>query len=118
MKHWTSKFRNALRGLWFGTAGQSSFVVHIPIAIAVLAIAGLLKCEAWQWCALALCISVVLSLELVNSSIEKLAKGLCHEHNESVGQALDIASGAVLLASCIAALIGLGIFLLQLQAIV
>lgn len=106
MNHWISKFRNALRGIAFGMDGQSSFLVHIPIALAVLAAAWWLECNYWQWCVLVLCIVLVLTLELMNSAIEFLAKGLCQEHNENVGKALDIASGAVLVASIFAALIG------------
>ena len=86
--------------------GQSSFLVHIPIAIAVLTAAWWVGCNYWQWCVLILCIAMVLTLELMNSAIEFLAKGLCNEHNENVGKALDIASGAVLVASIFAALIG------------
>lgn len=111
--HWYNKFANALRGIRCGIVGQSSFYVHLGCAAATLVLAAALHCEAWQWCVLGLCIGLVLSLEMVNSALESLAKGLCHEHNEQVGRALDIASGAVLVASCTAALIGLAIFATQ-----
>ncbi len=111
--HWYNKFANAVRGIRWGIAGQSSFYVHLTLAAATLALAGALRCQPWQWCVLGVCIGMVLSLELVNSAIESLAKGLCHEHNAQVGRALDIASGAVLVASCTAALIGLAIFAMQ-----
>ncbi len=110
---WTKKFTLALQGIARGTRGHSSFLVHVPAAIAVLITAGLLRCEAWQWCVLAVCIGLVLSLELVNSAIESLARGLCSEHNEHVGRALDIASGAVLVASLVAAAVGTAIFAMQ-----
>ncbi len=108
-QHWINKFRNAARGIRWGTIGQSSFAVHLPMAGLVLVMAGLLRCSAWQFAVLGLCIGLVLSLELMNSAIELLARGLCHEHNVDVGKALDIASGAVLLASLVAALLGLSI---------
>ncbi len=111
--HWVSKFANALRGVWQGIVGQSSFVVHLSLAAATLVIAVVLRCELWQWCVLGLCIGLVLSLELMNSALESLAKGVCQEENEHVGRALDIASGAVLVVSVIAAVIGLAIFAMQ-----
>lgn len=111
--HWYNKFANALRGIRCGIVGQSSFYVHLACAVATLGLAAALHCEPWQWCVLGLCIGWVLSLELVNSAVESLAKGLCREHNEQVGRALDIASGAVLVASCVAALIGLAILAMQ-----
>ena len=106
MQHWIQKFRNAMHGIGIGSYGQSSFSVHGAVAIAVIAIAFALRCQAWQWCVLLLCIALVMSLELVNSALELLARGLCKEHNERVGKALDVASGAVLCASLFAAIIG------------
>ncbi len=35
----------------------------------------------------------------MNSAVELLARGLCSEQNADVGKALDVASGAVLVAS-------------------
>ncbi len=111
--HWSNKFRNAFQGLKYGVAGQSSFLVHVPATIGVLVMAGVLRCAAWQWCVLGICIALVWTLELVNSAIELLARGLCREQNEWVGQALDTASAAVLVASFFAAVIGASIFVQQ-----
>lgn len=107
MKHWWDKFANALRGLWFGIAGQSSFAVHLACAGMVVCLAWWLHCSLWEWSLLLLCIGWVLSLELVNSAVENLARGLCSEKNLHVGRALDIAASAVLCASGMAVVIGL-----------
>lgn len=111
VEHWIRKFRNAFRGVVAGMEGQSSFVVHIPVAIAVLILAFVLHCSIKEWQTLLLCIGAVLSAELFNSAIESLAKGLCKEHNPEVGRALDIASGAVLVISFVAVIVGLLIFI-------
>lgn len=100
------KFRNAFRGIYVGSRHESSFAVHIPIALAVVVIAWFTGCNIAEWCLLLLCILVVLSLELMNSAIEHLARGLCSEQNAEVGNALDIASGAVLVGSIGAAIVG------------
>ena len=110
MQHWINKFRCAGRGLILGVRGQSSFAAHYVFGGAVIVFAALLRCELWQWSSLLLCIALVLGLEYVNSAIERLAKGLCANQNEDVGAALDIASGAVLIASIIAVVIGVVIF--------
>lgn len=94
--------------------GQSSFAIHLPMAVAVVGLATWLECSITQWCILLLCIALVLALELVNSSLESLAKGLCTEHNDWVGRGLDIASAAVLLASIFSAIVGSLIFAQQL----
>jgi diacylglycerol kinase len=116
MRVWVRKFQNAFRGVVAGTRGQSSFVVHVPAAGCVLVLAAVLRCEAWQWCVLLLAIGLVLAAELANSALEELARGVCPEHNEHVGRALDIASGAVLVACSAAALVGTTVFLIRLQA--
>ena len=114
MNRWVRKFRLAARGVFLGVHGQSSFAVHLPAAAAVLVVAGLLRCAAWQWCVLLVCIGCVLAAELANSAIEELAAGLCQEHSERVGRALDIASGAVLVTSLMSATIGAIVFIIQL----
>ena len=106
MQPWIRKFRDAARGIVSGTRGQTSFMVHLPMAALVVGAAWWSDCSLWQWCILLLCISLVLAAELFNSSLESLAKGLCPEYNEQVGKALDMAAGAVLVVSLGAALIG------------
>lgn len=114
MRHWISKFRNAFRGVRLAMAGQSSFYVHLPMAGLVIALGIYLECSHWQWCILALCIALVITLEIINSAIETLAHALCPDHHPAVGKALDMASAAVLIASLIASAIGLTIFSTQL----
>lgn len=106
VEHWLRKFRCAFKGLHVGSIGDSSFTVHMAAAAVVILAALILQCELWQWCVLLLCIAMVMTLELMNTALESLAKGLCFENNDLVGKALDVASGAVLCGSMFAALIG------------
>ncbi|HBE66706.1 MAG TPA: diacylglycerol kinase [Planctomycetaceae bacterium] len=107
MNNWTRKFACAFKGLRYGASGQSSFTIHFIIAIGVVALATMLRCQRWEWCILLACIGLVLTAEYLNSAIEHLARGLCDEENESVGKALDTASAAVLVAAFFAAWIGI-----------
>lgn len=107
---WADKFRDAVRGLKLGIRGHSSFFVHFFAGALVIAAAIALGCEFWQWCVLLLCIGLVMTAELVNSAIETLHRGLDPETRERNWKALDIAAGAVLLASISAAVVGLLIF--------
>lgn len=95
-------------------AGQSSFLVHVPATMLVAILAVALKCSAVQYCILALCVALVWTAELMNSAVEMLARGLCSEQNSEVGKALDVASGAVLVASIFAAGVGGAVFVSQL----
>src|SRR5215475_795373 len=107
---WRHKFRDALRGLKRGIRGQSSFFVHFFFTALVIAGAIVLRCPVEQWCVLLLCIGLVLTAELINSAAETLFRGLDEAGKQRAGPSLDIAAGAVLLASIIAAVVGCVIF--------
>ena len=107
---WSHKFGDALRGLKFGIRGHSSFFVHFFCTALVIAAAVALQCKPLQWALLILCIGFVLTAELFNSAIETLHRGLDAETRERTWKALDIAAGAVLMASITAALVGLCVF--------
>jgi diacylglycerol kinase len=109
---WRDKFRVAFRGLKLGVRGHSSFSVHFFFSALVLASAFVLQCELWQWCVLVGCIGFVLTAELFNSAIETLFHGLDEETRERTWPALDVAAGAVLMASITASIIG-GLILLH-----
>lgn len=109
-RRWRAKFRDALRGLKFGIRGHSSFFVHLFITALVLAGAGMLRCSIEQWCLLLLCIGGVLTAELFNSALETLFRGLDEATKERAWPCLDIGAGAVLLASIVAALVGVLVF--------
>lgn len=110
-KTWLGKFGCAFRGTWVGVVhyGLGSFAIHIPVMAAVLGIARW-KGVSWSdWYVLMLCITVVLTTEMINSAIEALSQAITEDFHPKIRDALDIASGAVLVASTGAAAIGLWI---------
>jgi diacylglycerol kinase len=111
---WRDKFRAAFRGIKLGVRGHSSFFVHFFFTALVLAAAIVLKCGLIQWCLLLGCIGLVLTAELFNSAVETLFRGLDEATRERVWPCLDIAAGAVLLASITASVVGGIIFLSRL----
>jgi diacylglycerol kinase len=108
---WSQKFRHAFRGVRQGVRGQSSFFVHFFAAAAVIIAGFVLHCDRTDWYALLLCITVVLSAEMFNSALESLAKSLRRDYDPHIADALDIASGAVLIAAIGAVAIGALVFL-------
>jgi diacylglycerol kinase len=107
---WRDKFRAAFRGLKLGMRGHSSFSVHFFFTVLVVAAAIVLRCSAVEWCLLLGCIGIVLTAELFNSAVETLFRGVDETTKSRVWPCLDIAAGAVLLASLFAILIGCIIF--------
>ncbi len=108
--HWLKKFDNASRGIVAGIKGQSSFAVHLPVALLVIIAAAWFQVTTIEWLVLLLTIALVLTAELINSAVESLARAITQEHHPQIGRALDIAAGAVLVASLFAIVIGLVIF--------
>ena len=114
-RRWRHKFGDAFRGLKLGVRGHSSFSVHFFFAALVVAGAIVLRCSLEQWCLLLGCVGIVLTAELFNSAIETLFRGLDEKTQSRTWPCLDIAAGAVLLASLTAAVIGALVFLRQLE---
>src|SRR5215475_9955446 len=108
---WRHKFQDAFRGLKLGIRGHSSFFVHFFFAALVIAAAIALRCDYYEWLILIGCIGMVLTAELFNSALETLFRGLDAATKERIHGCLDIAAGAVLLASITAAVIGAVVFL-------
>jgi diacylglycerol kinase len=108
---WRDKLRAALRGIKWGVRGHSSFFVHFFFTALVVAAAIVLDCTLLDWCLLVGCIGAVLTAELFNSALETLFRGLDEETRSRVWPCLDIAAGAVLLASATASVIGCLVFI-------
>jgi diacylglycerol kinase len=107
---WRRKFHEAFRGVKLGVRGHSSFFVHFFFAALVVAAAGALGCDHWEWCILLACVGGVLTAELFNSALETLFHGLDVTTKDRLTGVLDIAAGAVLVASVTAAGIGAIVF--------
>ena len=109
-RRWRDKFRDAFRGVKLGIRGNSSFAVHFFVAAAALATCVALDCRLIEWCLILFCIGGVFTAELFNSAIETLFHGLDAETRSRWNGCLDIAAGAVLIASIFAMLVGLMVF--------
>jgi diacylglycerol kinase len=109
-RSWLNKFRVAAGGVLWAIQTQVSFKVQWLAAIAVAALAAWLGVSQLEGCLLALCITIVLSAEAFNTSLEHLARAITREQNEEIRRALDVAAGAVLIAAMGAALVGTLIF--------
>ena len=64
---WTTKFRDAFRGVWVAARGSTSYAVHLIAAAVVIAAAAWLQVERLEWCLLAGCMAAVLAAEAFNA---------------------------------------------------
>ena len=111
---WPAKFRTAWRGLWLAITKERSFAVHLPMTAAVVVAAVVLRVSPVEGCILGLCVALVLTAEIFNTAMEFLSREVTLENRPGIAAALDMASGAVLVASMGAAAIGAVIFVTRL----
>ena len=103
-------FGYAFKGLSAAVQSELNMKIHL-LAVAVVAFAGIyFKITSTEWALVLLCMGLVLSLELINTAIEKLLNKLHPEFDETIGLAKDISASAVLVASVIAVIIGAIVF--------
>jgi diacylglycerol kinase len=104
---WLGKFADAFRGFFLSVRTQSSFAAHLPVAAAAVGLGMWLGLSLVEWSLVALAIGLVVMAEVFNTSIEALAKALGRYPDDGIRDALDHASGGVLVAVLTAVTIGL-----------
>ena len=104
---WLGKFADAFRGFFLSIRPQSSFAAHLPVAAAAVGLGAWLGLSLVEWGLVALAIGLVVMAEVFNTSIEALAKAVGRYPDDGIRDALDHASGGVLVAVLTAVTIGL-----------
>jgi len=117
-RSWLRKFGDAFRGLFHAVTSEWSFVAHLPVAVAAVAVAAWLGISPVEWCLVVLSIAAVVAAEVFNTSIESLARALDSGPDPRIRDALDTASAAVLVTVGAAIIVGLVIFAPRLVALV
>jgi diacylglycerol kinase (ATP) len=103
-------FGNAFRGIRCILRTQHNAWLHTLATVAVV-IAGLtFRVSATEWCLLVLAMMGVWTTEAFNTALEQLSDAVSPQEHPLVGQAKDIAAGAVLLSAFVAAIIGFIVF--------
>lgn len=103
---WRDKFGEAARGVKLGVRGESSFCVHFFFAVVAVLGGLLLDFNSVEWALTVVVIGLVLTAELFNSALETLFHGLDRDTKDRLVGVLDIAAGAVLIASTTAVVVG------------
>ena len=91
-------------------ATQHNAWLHAVATALVCTAGGAYRLAPGEWCAIVLAIVAVWMAEGLNTALELLADATSPEFHPLIGQAKDVAAGAVLLAALGAVLIGLLVF--------
>lgn len=104
-------FGYALSGIDYAINNDQNLVVHFIVAFLVIIASILLGITAFEMAILGITILVVITTEMLNTSIEKVIDLVTKEHRTDAKHAKDVASGMVLITAIGSVIIGILIFL-------
>ncbi|NRG33634.1 diacylglycerol kinase family protein [Niallia circulans] len=106
-----SSFRLAILGILTATKQERNVKIHLVITILVIVLGLLNDLSKQEWMIIAFCIGLVISLELINTAIERVVDLVTSEYHPLAKEAKDIAAGAVFVAAILSIVIGGIIFI-------
>lgn len=106
-----ASFHHAARGLLCVLRSEHNTWVHLGAAALVVMLATSVGLSAQDWRWLVLTIGLVWVAEVINTAVERACDAITLEHHPLIGQAKDIAAGAVLLTALMAVVMGVSLFL-------
>lgn len=104
-------FLHAYEGIVYAMMKERNMHIHITMALLVIVFGIILELSYVEWLISLILIALVISLELINTSIEAVVDLVTTNDSALAKIAKDSAAGAVLFTSIIAAFIGVVIFL-------
>ena len=103
-------FKYAFSGIFHLLKNEHNAWIHVLAAIIAIAGGILLDINWVEWLFVLGTICLVFSLELINTSIERLCDTVTLDNNVHIKQAKDLAAGAVLMAAFFAIIVAGVIF--------
>ncbi|MBM7691802.1 undecaprenol kinase [Peribacillus deserti] len=98
-------------GIYTALKTERNVRIHAVVSILVLISGWVLNLTYTEWLFVLLAIGVTISLEMINSALERAVDLATEEYHLLAKQAKDMAAGAVLVFSLISIIIGAVIFL-------
>lgn len=102
-------FAYAFKGISFAFK-ERNFKLHVLSMCLAIAAGFYFDITKTDWCLVLLCIGGVMSLEVMNTAIEKTVDRISMEHHPELGKIKDLSAAAVLIFSMVALVIGVLIF--------
>lgn len=117
--HSTSKsFKYAVTGFKTAYKNEPNFRIHLIIALFALILGLFLKLELLEWLILTFTIFYVLTLELLNTSLEALVDLVSPEISHYAKIAKDVTAACVLMAAILSIIVGAVLFLPKILLII
>ena len=107
----SSSIKNCLEGINFVITNESNFKKEIAIGIIALLLSYILKISRIEFIIILIMIALVLTSEIINTSIEKVVDLYTKDYNNLAKIAKDVSAGSVLVMSIFSLLVGATVFL-------
>lgn len=104
-------FKYAAAGIWTALRDEPNLKFHFLVMWLVILMGFYFDISTIAWIAVIFSIGLVIALELTNTAIEEIVDSFTDKSHPGAKRAKDIASGAVLVVSITAVIIGIIIFL-------
>ena len=104
-------FGYAFKGLFTFLKEEAHPKIHATAALLAIILGWFLSISNMEWIAVTLCIGMVISMEAINSALERVTDIASPDYLDAAGRVKDIAAAAVLVVSFAAATVGIIIFL-------
>ncbi|MCM5663611.1 diacylglycerol kinase [Galbibacter mesophilus] len=111
LKNRIHSIRYAFKGVYLLLSTEPSIQVQFGIAILVTIAGFYFGLSSTEWIFQTLTIGLVMSIEGMNTGIEKLADFVHPSHHKKIGFIKDIAAGAVCIAAVVAIIVGCIIYI-------
>lgn len=112
-----SSFKYALQGARYFFSRDRNGKIELCFAVLAVALGFVCNISPLEWCAIVLCIGVVIGFEMLNAAIEKIADFVEPDYNPKIKTIKDVAAGAVLIPAVASLVIGFIIFLPKLLSL-
>lgn len=110
-RKFSSSIKYCLEGINFVITNESNFKKEIVIGIIALLLSYILKISRIEFTIILIMIALVLTSEIINTSIEKVVDLYTKDYNNLAKIAKDVSAGSVLVMSIFSLLVGVIIFL-------
>jgi diacylglycerol kinase len=107
----TKSVGHALDGIEYAINNERNIKIEILIGIITSVLGFILQISLIEWITIILVISMILTLELINTAIERCVDLVTKEYHDLAKAAKDVAAGAVFIMSMFSIIIGIIIFL-------
>lgn len=109
----TGRFKSigfALKGAFKLITTEHSVMVQFAVAVFIMILGFYFDISKTEWMVQILAVGLVLSIEGLNTAVEKIADFIHSDYHKQIGFIKDIAAGAVFFAAMTAIIIGLVIY--------